>query len=541
MKIFNFGDDGSISYTEGDVTKKLDERTIEDLKNLQTNRKDSEYLKSEIERNEKMVSDEKSSTIQKKVAEESIKGLQATASETKQAGNDLVSKIKTGFVRTQNFIGHMTSNQSAVNMESEDPTLQLFCSLLSSDESKPYIDKSLPQKGVAVPDDKTDKFIEDLSDIIDLPNEEKARALENKGYELARTDHSRQDVALNDDQALVIVSTDKDGNQNIIAFDNPKDAMDKKDQKEFRETFLSDEVETTAFSVSRKEFLSKAMKIYASADKRSMVQKLDGTKLIYSKPAFTQSKGLPKQEQKAIQEPSVQKQQEFNFNTRDYKDCAIKIDSVNWEQFRQLGITPEELHKKGQLKSLLNGEKTDLLMIRTLNKDGVMMSGNFKFQLTVDKPDKPQLMMSGVRSKLYIPDNFHGVELSDKDKQLLKEKGTLYRDVIINGEKRLLYIDKQTNEICTRKVQDINIPDRLRGKELTEREKADIKSGKPVHLTNLVSKEGKTYSAWVYLNPMKNTLKYDFNSPLEAKSQEIKTDTKNQGNKTERKRNGLSL
>lgn len=534
MKIFSFDDNNRISYTSDGVTEELDSKTIEDLKALKACSKDEEFIDKEIERNKNVAKDENASPMQKKVAEDTIESLEKNKTDLRKSMSTLVSKVKAGFNMSKTafnsskeIVEKANSGKKRIDVDSKDPVLELFCTLLNQDATR-KIRGEKAKKGVAVPEKKEEKFVKDLAEVADKPAEQKLIELSGKGYELTTIEQGGAlTQELGEDQALVIISKDRNGKETIITFDNAADALAKKDDPAFREEFFAAGKETFAYSVSKQEFLSNAMKIIASDNKNELVAGMRSANLIYHKEA--EEMVISTAEKAKIESPKIEAgatDNGYGFNTKEYASCAINIDSVNWSQFKNLGITPEDLHRKGQLKKLLNGEKTDLLLVRTKNNEGVMMTGNFKFQLAMDDSSTPKLMVSGVRSKLNIPDNFHGYEFTEQEKQLLKEKGTLYKDVEIAGEKRLIYIDKQTNEICTRKTSTINVPDQVRGKTLSELEKDIIKSGKPILIKDFETKEGKKYNAWVFVNPEKNTIKLDFENPLKLKSQDNRKQNK---------------
>lgn len=520
MKIFRFDDNNGISYTADGVTRELDKETLENLKALHNCQKDEQYINSEMERNKAVISDNNASTIQKKVADESLSTLEKNKIEIGNSMRTLIDKVKEGIGQSKSYIEEANAEKKEIQVDSKDPVLELLCALINQDATGKYTGERKDAEGVAVPQEKEEEFIQDMAKTLDKENDQKLIELSGKGYDLVPVNQSMATTPkLEEDQALVIISKDKQGVERIIAFDNPADALSRKNDPAFKEEFFGVDKQTNAYSVSKREFLSNAMKIYADSNKNELVSKLPSTKLIYSKEAETLS--LETKEGKRLESPKPETQDtsnKYGFNTKEYSNCAINIENVNWEQFKRLGITPEDLHRKGQLKKLLNGEKTDLLLVRTKNSEGVMMTGNFKFQLSTDDILNPKLMMAGVRAKLNIPDNFHGVELSQEDKQLLKEKGTLYREVEIAGEKRLIYIDKQTNEICTRRTRDIVVPDKIRDKELSAEQKEALRTGRPVLVMGFVSKEGNKYDAWVFLNPEKNSIKIDFENPLYQKN-----------------------
>ena len=538
MKIFAFDENDRIRYTSDGATGELDPETVKALKDLGTCGRDEEYIEKEIRRNKEVAGDASASPMQRKVAQQTIESLEKNKSELGKSISELVGRVKAGLEKSKSAIRsskevarEANSEKSAIDVDSKDPVLELFCTLLNQNPTGEYRGEK-EKKGVAVQDKDEEKFIRDLAEVADQPEERKLIKLTGKGYEPATIDKGGAvSQQLDDDQALVIISKDKNGAERIITFDNADDALAKRDDPAFREEFLSQGKETHAYSVSKQEFLSIAMKVIAADNKNELVARMKSAKPIYHKRSEEQAVNAAlaaKPEPQRIEERSEQRndQEKYGFNTKEYANCPITIDSVNWEQFRNLGITPEDLHKKGQLKKLLNGEKTDLLLVRTRNNEGVMMTGNFKFQLALDGDSKPKLMMSGVRSKLNIPDNFHGHEFTEQEKQLLKEKGTLYKDLEIAGERRLVYVDKQTNEICTRRTSSIAVPDQVRGKTLTALEKEMIKSGKPVLVKDLETKEGRKYDAWVYVNPERNSLKLDSENPLKPKLDDNKKHNK---------------
>lgn len=520
MKIFSFDDNNHISYTTDDVTKSLDQETLRDLNSLHECRKDEQFINKEIERNRSVLSDNNSSSLQKKVAEESISSLEKNKEELGKTIGTLVGKIKSG-------ISQAKAEKNEIEVDSKDPVLELFCTLLNQDATGEYHGESTGKSGkigIAVPEEKEQEFVSDLSDTVGLPANQKLIELGEKGYEIANIEKGEMQQ-LGEDQALVIISKDSNGTERIITFDNAQDVLAKREDAAFREEFFGQNKHTKAYSVSKQEFLSSAMRIIAANNKDEMVSSLKSSRLVYDSQA--QKQRLEEGTTRNIEQPKAvekeEKENKYGFNTKEYNNCPIHIDNVNWEQFKRLGITPADLHQRGQLKKLLSGEKTDLLLVRTLNNEGVMMTGNFKFQLTTDDVANPKLMMSGVRAKLSIPDTFHGHTFTEEEKQLLKEKGTLYKEVEIAGEKRLVYIDKQTNEICTRKTSNIVVPEQVRGKKLSPLEREELRTGKPVYIKDFESKEGKRYNAWVYINPEKNTIKLDFEHPLgEKKSKEEK-------------------
>ncbi len=124
--------------------------------------------------------------------------------------------------------------------------------------------------------------------------------------------------------------------------------------------------------------------------------------------------------------------------------------------------------------------------------------------------------------KIKIPDEIKGVKLNDKQKEALKEgkavfvegmtskKGTAFSAHLqVNAEKRGLEFKfdnrpKQNQQ----EGQEVRIPQRLGGVELSKEQQAELKAEKTIYVSGLTDKRGQVYNAYIKVNPEKGKLDF---------------------------------
>jgi hypothetical protein len=82
------------------------------------------------------------------------------------------------------------------------------------------------------------------------------------------------------------------------------------------------------------------------------------------------------------------------------------------------------------------------------------------------------------------------------------------------GEKTpiLLSLDKLTNELVAFRADRVIAPEKIKGVELNEQQKKELSEGKAVHLDNMMSKNGKEFSASIQFNADKRGFEFLFDN-----------------------------
>jgi hypothetical protein len=192
-----------------------------------------------------------------------------------------------------------------------------------------------------------------------------------------------------------------------------------------------------------------------------------------------------------------------NYNAKDDPDTVKKIeDLVDWDKLKEYGLSKDYLKKSGNLDKMLHGEKSNLVPIK-VDFDGVKIESQARLSFVQDDTTgKIGFKFNSLKNERKL-DHYFDYNLTDQDRQNLKNTGNLGKVIDVefpnsNGEKTpvFLSLDKQTNELIAYRAQNVKIPTKLGGIELSGEQQQALSEGKAVRMDGLVnSKTGNTYSS----------------------------------------------
>lgn len=203
-----------------------------------------------------------------------------------------------------------------------------------------------------------------------------------------------------------------------------------------------------------------------------------------------------------------------NFATKQINYDFMKIDeqNVNWEQLNEnYGITREALTEAGVLDEILNGRKSSKLVELTYQTQHGPRPFDAKVRLQ-EKDGVVGLVYYPVRQAPDLERPYYGYEFTEEDKKNLLETGNLGHTAEIerNGEKVGVFIsvDSLTNDLVHIDVARLKMPNEIKGVKLTEQQISLLSEGKPVHVKNMTSNAGNTFSSYVMVNAEKRSLEF---------------------------------
>jgi hypothetical protein len=209
-----------------------------------------------------------------------------------------------------------------------------------------------------------------------------------------------------------------------------------------------------------------------------------------------------------------------------------KIDPnlINWEKFEQYGITRETLEKTKEIDKLLDYRKTGLMNVTIKLDDetqALRTDGRFSLRKQEDGTFSPAVHL--IRHKPELDRPYFGVQFTEEDKRNLLTTGNLGRIVdaeFRQGEKTPIYLslDKLTNELAAYRKEWVKVPDTYKGVQLNDDQKQRLSEGKAVHFDNLISSQGKQFSADVQFNAEKKYFEMNFNNEKQNRQQSQKTE-----------------
>ena len=197
-------------------------------------------------------------------------------------------------------------------------------------------------------------------------------------------------------------------------------------------------------------------------------------------------------------------------NTNRYNESMI-----NWEQLKNFGLSREYLQERGLLDQMLRGYKTNQVVPITMNFGSAVLRTDARLSFQQSRNGEVVLGIHGIRQKPDLDRPYFGHIFSDEDRQNLLETGNMGRVVELKGRNgeyipSFVSIDKLTNELVATKGDNVFIPNEVKGVELTEQEKNDLREGKKIYIEGMTAKSGNEFNAFIQVNAERRGIEYIF-------------------------------
>ncbi|MDL2224220.1 DUF3945 domain-containing protein [Bacteroidales bacterium OttesenSCG-928-M06] len=202
-----------------------------------------------------------------------------------------------------------------------------------------------------------------------------------------------------------------------------------------------------------------------------------------------------------------------NFAPKQYQ--PIDESRINWEQLESIGVTRDQLVNTNSLDKMLNWQKSPVLFPIQGDISGVHIQTDARLSFRENAEGELSLRVHSVRQQPELDVPLYGTQLTEDDKKNLLDTGNAGRLIEFNVGKdktinAFVSVDKLTNELVILNAEKIKIPDKLKGVDLTEQQKQELREGKGVYIENMVSKNMKPFSATVQVNADKRGLEFHF-------------------------------
>lgn len=188
---------------------------------------------------------------------------------------------------------------------------------------------------------------------------------------------------------------------------------------------------------------------------------------------------------------------------------------IDWKSIENLGISRDYLKDKGLLDPMLKGYKTSQLVPVSLNMGAAVIRTDARLSFQQSKAGGVVLAVHGLRQEPQLHRPFFGHIFSEEDKNNLRETSNMGRVVELKGRNNeyhpyLISIDKLTNELVAARADTITIPNQIKGVDLTDQDKTDLREGKKIHLDGMIAKSGNEFSADIQLSADSRGIQYIF-------------------------------
>ena len=210
------------------------------------------------------------------------------------------------------------------------------------------------------------------------------------------------------------------------------------------------------------------------------------------------------------QQPVVEANDQQQNNQYRYNESMI-----NWDQLKNFGLSREYLHERGLLDSMLKGYKTNQLVPINLNFGSAVLRTDARLSLQQSNTGEVVLAIHGIRKQPELERPYFGHIFSEEDKKNLLETGNMGRVVELKGRNgeyipSFISLDKMTNEVVAMRAENVYIPNEIKGVQLTDQEKNDLREGKKVYIEGMTAKSGNEFNAHIQVSAERRGIDFIF-------------------------------
>lgn len=210
------------------------------------------------------------------------------------------------------------------------------------------------------------------------------------------------------------------------------------------------------------------------------------------------------------QQPVVEANDQQQNNQYRYNESMI-----NWDQLKNFGLSREYLQERGLLDSMLKGYKTNQLVPINLNFGSAVLRTDARLSLQQSNTGEVVLAIHGIRKQPELEHPYFGHIFSEEDKKNLLETGNMGRVVELKGRNgeyipSFISLDKMTNEVVAMRAENVYIPNEIKGVQLTDQEKNDLREGKKVYIEGMTAKSGNEFNAHIQVSAERRGIDFIF-------------------------------
>lgn len=159
------------------------------------------------------------------------------------------------------------------------------------------------------------------------------------------------------------------------------------------------------------------------------------------------------------------------------EQARIKESDIPYAELERMGIYKKNIYSlnKENLEALFAGKRTELLPISGIDDKGEEFAFNAKISLYHKENGQVGINIHPIR-----PTINNEYDLKGKDLQKLQAGELIMKT--LNGEKYLIQLDKETNELLKVRSRDIVIPNVIKDISLNNTEREALRQGKEISI-----------------------------------------------------------
>ena len=282
---------------------------------------------------------------------------------------------------------------------------------------------------------------------------------------------------------------------------------------------LKDPTHFGLFTMKEEEFdkpeVKQAIEDLAEGKKTKAVEEFLKKYEITPKNQTEQSINNQNSEEMAKKNQTQQPVVEANDQQQQNNQYRYNESMINWDQLNNFGLSREYLQERGLLDSMLKGYKTNQLVPINLNFGSAVLRTDARLSLQQSNTGEVVLAIHGIRKQPELERPYFGHIFSEEDKKNLLETGNMGRVVELKGRNgeyipSFISLDKMTNEVVAMRAENVYIPNEIKGVQLTDQEKNDLREGKKVYIEGMTAKSGNEFNAHIQVSAERRGIDFIF-------------------------------
>ncbi|MDV4043699.1 hypothetical protein CMT37_12830 [Elizabethkingia anophelis] len=200
------------------------------------------------------------------------------------------------------------------------------------------------------------------------------------------------------------------------------------------------------------------------------------------------------------------------------------LQDIDWSMLGKFGLSQQLLQNLGALEPMLKGYKTPMLVPVNIRMASFVIRTDARISLKTNVSGVLEPVIFPIRKTPDFKEEFYGHHFSKEDRYNLQATGNMGRGVdLIHPVTHevipsLISMDRLTNELIFYKQENIQIPDAIKGIQLTPEQQETLKTGKVLFLENMQSRRGTFFSAPLQFNAEKGYVEFLFNRGIKTLS-----------------------
>jgi hypothetical protein len=190
----------------------------------------------------------------------------------------------------------------------------------------------------------------------------------------------------------------------------------------------------------------------------------------------------------------------------------MDVSKMDRQELQKYGINPADLEP--HLKAMSYGHKSpQMIPLNPELESGIRVSTKGRVSLEEQVDGSLKIIPHYWQEKPKLDAPFHGVLLSEQDKENLWQSLNAGRVIELEpapGQKipAFVSLDRLTNKLEAMPVENISIPNKIKGADLSEDQQNRLGAGEKVLVEKMVSRTGRFFDGYIQINA--SDKKFDF-------------------------------